>query len=530
MKRTQCRYKFMLAGLLFLFSLWPLYLGAQEQETPPAGTTGGDSTVYKIRKIDFDVTGRSRPFALLYNGKLAEGDEMTGRENLEFYIRDRTQQLVNQRVLEDDVHIDYTLDEAGEDGKVPVDLTVTVRDTWNIMVFPKPVYDNSGFDLTLKARDYNFFGTMNPLRIDLGYFYDTKKNSRTRYEGSFNFLIDTDIPFQALGFNWNINFDNEFNYTQGDPLNYRNSTGIFMELPFKATTFTFGAEHYINVNEKNSDKNNDRGYGKNFDGVFNSVEFSTSWEIPTGIKVFGNNELTYTPEIAEEIVYNPAGQDKEEWRDLRKGPFTTLDQTLGFGRIDWIGNFRKGLDVSFNNSNVYNHNQNVWNNDYSINTTGHFLFGDFFGLSAQLELRHWFHNYPDKLKNNLGDNLRGILNDEIQGNLMLSLNLEFPFKIFTARPSDWFNKSKMRIFNFELHLSPVVDIGLVHLPDRLNDHETDQDTLNMYYTGGIEAIVFPEFMRSFIIRFSFGFDLKELAKTRHIPSPEFFIGLGHYFE
>jgi hypothetical protein len=124
-----------------------------------------------------------------------------------------------------------------------------------------------------------------------------------------------------------------------------------------------------------------------------------------------------------------------------------------------------------------------------------------------------------------GDVLRGILNEEIWADRMLSLNLEFPFKIFTARPSDWFNKSEMRIFNFDMYLSPIVDIALVHLSGNLND----QPPLRMYYTGGFEALVFPEFMRSLYLRVSAGIDLEALIKNGKLSESELFIGLGHFF-
>jgi hypothetical protein len=496
----------------------PVLIPAQEAEAP-----GDAHTVYVIRKIDFDITGRSLPFALLYNGKLKEGELITGKTNLEFYIHDRTQLLVNQRVLENDVRIEYTVDKAGDDGKVPVDLLVITRDTWNIMVFPKPLYStNDGFDLTLKGRDYNFFGTMNPLRVDLGYALNKENESK------FNFLIDTDIPFQALGFRWNINFDNELNYTFGDPLGYKNTAGISMELPVKTTTFTFNVEHFINVNPGNG-KRRRAQFGRYFDGFYNEVEFSTTWKIPMGIQMFGHGELTYRPKISENIGYNPANMDEYEWEELRRGPITRLDQYLGFERIDWIGNFRKGLDVSFNTTNAFNHNKNEWNNDYALNAIGHFIITDFLGMSTRTSFRQWFKHFPDKLTYDLGDNLRGIIDDQVQGTLMLSFNLEFPFRIFTARPSEWFEKSKMRIFNFEFYLSPFLDIGLVYLPDHLNNHETDQRNTDMYYSGGIEALIFPEFMRSLYLRLSGGIDLEEYIKNGHLSKPEIFIGLGHFF-
>jgi hypothetical protein len=503
-----------------LFGLLSL-LGAQENTSdggadPARGAA--DTAVYVIRKIDFNITGRSRPYALRYHGKFREGEEFTGRPALEFYIRDRTQLLVNQRVLKDDVSIVHILGEPESDGKIPVYLVVTVSDTWNIMAFPKPLWDsNDGFDLTLKARDYNFFGTMSPIRIDLGYQLNTRK------ESNFNFLLDTDIPFSAMGFNWNLNFDNQFDYSWREALGYINTSGISMELPWRRSTFIIDATHEINWYPKNGTWEQAL-YGKFFEGLVNSISFGADWRVPTGINVANSGELIYTPEIRQNFNYNPGGSDIQEWREFRHSYATSFNQTLGFGRVDWIGNFRSGLDVYFSNSNSYNYIRRVWDNSYTINAAGHFLLTDYFGVTSRLQLRHWFLNFPRDLYYNAGDVLRGVLNDDIAADLMFSLNLEFPFRL-SFRPSKWFMNSKLGIFNFDLFLSPILDIALVHLPRPVND----QKTFGAYYAGGLEILVFPDIMRSLYLRLSVGIDLDKFFWDYAIPPAEIFFGLGHFF-
>jgi hypothetical protein len=479
----------------------------------------GDAVIYVIRKIDFNVTGRSRPYALRYHGKLEEGEELRGQAALAFYIKDRTQLLINQRILKDNVTIDHTLGEPEPDGKVPVFLLVNVSDTWNIMVFPKPLWDsNDGFDLTLKARDYNFFGTMNPLRVDLGYQLNTQK------ESNFNFLVDSDIPFSALGFNWNINFDNQFDYSWQESLGYTNTAGISMELPWRRSTFTFDTTHQISWYPKN-DSWEETLYGKFFEGLVNSISFGAEWRIPTGLEVFNFGELTYTPRLRQSLNYNPGSWDLQEWRESRQSHTTSLSQTLGFGRVDWIGNFREGLDVYFENDNSYNYTRRAWNNSYTINATAHYLSTDNLGITSRLQIRHWFLNFPRDLYYEAGDVLRGVLNNNVAADFMISLNLEFPFRI-PIRPSEWFKTSKIRLFNFELFLSPILDIAVAHLPRPYKD----QDTLTFYYTGGLEILLFPDVMRSFYLRFSAGFDLDKFFWDYAIPPVEFFAGLGHFFD
>jgi hypothetical protein len=496
------------------------------QEGPANNDEEPDTTVYVIRAITFDVTGRSRPFALSYYGKLTEGEEITGKAAMDFYIQDHTQLLLNQRVLKDDVQIIPSFDAPDGDGKIPVDLLVIVADTWNIMVFPKPIWDsNSGFEITLKARDYNFFGTMNAVKVDFGYQLNNRK------ESSFNLLLDLDIPFTALGYNWNINFDNEFIYSgtaeSEYTLGYFNTTGISMELPWRRTTFVFDITHHINWKQKN-DYWAEADYGKYFDGLYNSVSFGTDWRIPTGLEVFNFGELIYTPGVSEVFTYNPGGWDMLQWDGIQKSVTTHINQSLSFGRIDWKGNFRKGLEVILKNQNSFNHVRNVWNNYYTLDATAHFLFTDFFGIASRLQFRHWFTRFPFPLHLDAGDVLRGVRDNSITADRMLSFNLEFPFRVLAAKPSEWFHAPKLNIFNFELFVAPVFDMGLVHTSIPRNN----QKGVEFYTTGGLEVLIFPDIMRSLYIRFSYGINLGNTIKYGRIPPSdenEFFIGLYHFF-
>lgn len=497
---------------LFLGLFSPL--GAQEPS--PGGEE--DPVLYVIRGIDFNVAGRSRPYALRYHGKLHEGEELAGQEALDHYIRDRTQLLTNQRVLKDDVSIVPSFGEAEPDGKIPVYLLVSVSDTWNIMAFPKPLWDsNEGFDLTLKARDYNFWGTMSPIRIDLGYQLNTQG------ESNFNFLLDTDIPFSAMGFNWNVNFDNQFDYSWQEALGYINTAGISMELPWRRGAFIFDITHELSWYPQNGDQEQVL-YGKFFEGLVNSISFGVDWEVPTGVDVFGFGELIYMPEIRQSLNYNPGGWDMYEWKGFRQSYVASFNQKLGFGRVDWIGNFRHGVDVYFSNDNSYDYIRRSWNNSYTVNAAGHFLFTDRSGVTSRLQIRHWFLNFPRSLYYSGGDVLRGVLNNDIAADFMVSLNLEFPFRL-PFRPSEWFNAPKLRTFNFDLFLSPILDIAVAHLPYPVNG----QKTLGAYYAGGLEILVFPDIMRSFYARLSMGIDLDKFFWDYYIPPVELFFGLGHFF-
>ena len=497
--------------LLFLVIFFFLCASAFSQEEPQ------DNSVYFINSFKFNIKGMTRSDALKRKGGLKTGEEFTGLSELEKYIQDKTQLLYNERVL-DSVSIDYTIGDPRDDGKFPVDVVINTKDTWNIVAIPRPRYSsNTGFDITLKARDYNFLGSMSPLRIDLGYSHDENK------ENSFFFMFDSNMPFTAYGLNWNIKFYNDFFYRPDveQPVYYGNTTGLSFELPVSFTTITFGLNESFILNDENDDIYKPE-YGNFQDGFYMSTNPYISWKIPIGIDAGNYGEIILTPGVSAAF---PHEFHKWPLDDIRKGPSLTFSQNLGFNRIDWIGNFRKGLDISVNNSFDYNffranNDKNTWTDKIIFSGIGHFKFTDFFGASTNLMYRQWiFYDYG---YTKAGDALRGVIDRDINADFMLSLNLDLSFKILKFLPSVWFNRSKLRILNFELFLAPFVDTALYHDPE----NKTDFNIKNTVVTGGLETIIFPEFFRSLFLRISLGWNIKNKPNNENM---EIYIGTDFFY-
>jgi hypothetical protein len=541
--------------LLLVFAL-PVVLLAQEEET-----------VFYIKLIEFNIKGSSRPFALLFNGELKEGDEIIGEDNLLKYIDRRTQLLINQRSLAS-VFIAHHRGAAEADGRVPVDLLLHIVDTWNMIALPRPQYDsNNGLDITIKARDYNFMGTMSPLRIDLGYQYNDKDETKPTYEKhAFNLVIDSDTPFKAFGFRWNLNFDNEFSFTQDEPLTYKNTTGISLYVPWKATTFTFGFEQGIIINELNSEENQDT---YNLDSVTDYMysKLYAHWSIPTPLTLSTLGALIYTPGIEGTWNYRVGGID-----EMRRGPNLAFVHSLGVGEVNWVKNenFRKGASFSVANSYTYNlkylysttpeltpqqeaaslpppvipeteasepepyRATDGWSSSLSFTATGYLHLSKLFGITGRLRYQQWFFN--DTHHTQAGDILRGIIDRYISADTIFSLNLDFPFRLIRFVPSEWSSREKLWIiptktFNFEMHISPVLDIAVAKDSTDTIDNKTGAD-FQWYFTGGLEARVFPLSWRSFYLRISAGFNLRAIIETKKLSKlygDELFIGIGHFY-
>jgi hypothetical protein len=303
-----------------------------------------------------------------------------------------------------------------------------------------------------------------------------------------------------------------------------------MELPFRATTFTFGFKEYFTLNEENSDRYKDK-YGNFQEGLYMSSKLYTSWRIPTGLSVLQYGDLAYTPEVSATFNH---GFPQWPLHEFRKGPFIGFSHSLGFEKIDWHTNYRNGLSVSLSNSYSYDFfrlrdNKEPLSVTFQLNGTGHFVISDFLGISSRLSYRQWFYHDPGYYEN-AGDYLRGIADKAICSDYMLSLNTDFPFRVLVFAPSEWFNSWKTTFFNFELQASPVIDLALYHDPAT----GISFNPKNIAASGGIEFRVFPAFFRSFYIRLSLAWNLREFAAARPVKFPggenrEIFFGTGLFY-
>jgi len=519
----------LIGSALFVLAVFPL--PAQDAPTETEVQEHDNDKLYVITAFEFDIKGRTRPSALIYNGEFKIGETIKGRENLDHYVRDKTQLLVNQRILKDNASVTYSIGEQAEDGSYPVTLLISTEDSWNIIALPKPEYkSDTGFDLSIGGRDYNFLGTMNPLKVNLGYKYDENKNS------SFQFEVLSDIPFNAIGYRWEVKFYNSFDYRPmvEEPYYYQNVTGLSMELPFRKTTFTFGFDESTIVNEENLDVDKlSKGLGGRYpdfqNGVYMSSKLYTLWKIPTGFFVPRYGELTYTPNIS--ATFN---HEFPQWelQEIRRGPFMGFGHLLGFEKIDWRVNYRDGISVSIDNSYIYDfyslkNDEKPLSALFLLNGTGHFIIRDFLGISTRLMYRQWFYHNPDYY-DSASDAMRGIADKAITADYMLSLNADFPFRVLLFTPSEWFENRKLRFFDFELHASPVLDMALYHDPRT----ETSFHPKNTAVSGGLELIIFPALVRNFIARLGYTINLREFFTTKKFPggnNREIYFILGHFY-
>jgi len=526
--------------LLLLIVFHPAFSQEQEPESDTetiliseeeiAAIAGDENSVYYINTYKYNVTGITLPFMLNTKTELKTGEEIKGKTNLIKFIKEKKQLLINERVLKDNVEIKYTVEDADEDGRYPVNLQIYTEDTWNIIALPYPKLDsNYGFSITIKARDYNFLGTMNPLRIDLGYRLDQDKRS------FFELMVDSGIPFEAFGLNWYFDFDNYFDYRPNlihsyHHFYYKNRTAISVDIPIQRTTLNLWfAESFI-VNEANAESDVP-ALGEVQEGLYMQSYPNITWTIPTGLEIGDLGELYYVPSI-----YAQFNHEFPMWplSYNRIGPFYNFSHYINFGRIDWKNNLRDGISIYASNSYSFNvhyfykddaENFNPWGYSYSVRAIRHFIFiEDWLGLSARLYHRHWIKTYNEYA----GDVLRGVYDRDVSAEMIFSVNLDLQFKAIRFLPSKWFPNSKfMRVFDFDMFINPVIDAAWY----KPYQQEASLDRDFVVFGAGLEFIVYPHRFRSLYFRVSAAWDFSRVPDEVPglISDLELFMGMElHY--
>ncbi|GMO31866.1 MAG: hypothetical protein Ta2F_07610 [Termitinemataceae bacterium] len=493
---------------------------------------------YYINKIFFNTNGKTRQNTILRTAEITKGKRFKTIYDVQDYVERKSQILKNQRIFET-AYITYQENEMDVYGRIAIDLVIHTTESRNFVIFPEPHLGGTNGKtkggVILKARDYNFLGTNSPLRIDLGYQYEP--NDYNYSEHALSLGLDLNFPFTGLGFNWNFKFENAAKFFIKQSSMYRNITGMSVEIPFFTTKFNIGYNQGVALNEELSKE--DKIILNNNVHQFSYLSSTgyTSWKIPTGLKFAALDELTYTPALSVTANYLKRGVDIYG----TVGSTVNPSQSLGFIKIDWSENFRKGFNIMAANSNSYNINSKSWSHSISFDGQAHVIISDIIGMSFRLYGLHWFTGAlteNDRAARTVSYLLRGIDDDLVGADSALIFNFDFAYLLFKFMPSEWFNNKKFRFFNFEFHLGPFVDLALVQGQqyDENSNYLTGISFTpnNLLVSTGFQAIIFPLTFRSIFLRFSMGWNLSpvmksDIPKRNDFGSYEFSLGIGHFY-
>jgi len=459
-------------------------------QSGPAGaatTQAGASAVYSIVSVDFAITGRPLAYVLRDLLDIPTGKSFPDKASLEAYLADRRQVLVNQRALQS-AAVSYDLGQQ-ENGKIPVLVHFQVKESWNLFALPEPLYSTStGFDLSFKGRDYDFAGSLQTLMLNFDYTYDQYDRQGLGGLASFSvpFLLG---PYEAsVGANTSLTA-----YSDGRPTNSSSTLSFSLTDRRRGFPLTLSFSQGLTTNPDAVSTDIDPYY------LTDTASYGSSFTFFDDARGIG--PLVYSPSVSLSQMW----RFEAPVRSDRQGPVTTFSHSLTWGRVDWVGEMEKGVQLSISNSEGLD----WWGFSTSIaldSSAAYYrpLVGPF-AFKTRLQL---FDQVTGAQRTNIGSNMRGIIDGRINGVEGAFLNVDLPIKLFDF-PTHYIFPTNL--LDFQAQIDPFIDAGEV-LPN-YGDHYSSQTG---WLSCGLEGYAFPFRARSFIIRASLGFDVLNYLRTQSL--------------
>lgn len=491
--------------VLLIFLLVSTNITAQDAEAV--------EPLYVIAGISTTVDGATHENLLENYMEIKIGETFSTFEELEVYLLDKQVYLNNKRIFAEGTVSIGSINKQNN-GPDQVYVEIWAKDTWNILVLPYFKYDsNSGLLLSLRGRHYNFLGSMEKLSFNLDYSYTEDNNNLFSLNGDFS------LPFSKWDRDWifdvgyNIEYEEEEITRDPYPVYLNLDTGLGYYFTLFDERWRLNLKNEYSLNDRNSDP--EPGEEEIPDDYYLRSGLSVGGPVPTGLSI-GRHDINWNPKLSAYVSYVPGSTIND---DDRRGILGTFSHSVGLGRVDWTGNFRKGYKVSLSNSNSYNFFTDSYSSLVKMDTKAFTSWG-WGGVNSRLQGFYRFGEVSD----NAGGPLRGILDsriDDVEAGAYL--NIDFPFKMWIWFMSRW----------FEGHLSPFLDVAMFQYGDAAVDPPDP-----FWYSAGIEAFAFPKFARSFYLRISAGIDMEafldDFNLRGYVPGEdksrlEFYIGLGHHY-
>jgi hypothetical protein len=367
---------------LFSFTLLFLTLFslvAQEDPVPIVENTRN----YVIRDVEVNIDGLTRKDILLYNLGIEPGESFPKQEDFFLWLEEKSQVFRNFRTFSKS-KIEYT--QELDSDTVFIDLVLTAIDSWSIIILPKPKYDsNVGLQISLSGRDYNFLGSMEPLRVNFDYDIDSA------FESTFGFEFDTKQPFLIYDEYFQVGINNYTTlHPEGDP---ENDLNLYLEYQKQLGDFKF----FIRGTQEFEFLPRDSAKEIIADNLLtNELSLRTTYSFPFLIPGLG--KPTYSPKVFINREY-VLGND---YRTYTNGVTAGFDHALSFGRINWEKNLRQGIQAAISNLFEYDIEKEDWDRSLDILFQYNYQWG-WAGLSSRLGGKIYF----DKQDDDLGGKLRG---------------------------------------------------------------------------------------------------------------------------
>lgn len=491
---------------LFLSAGFLSYAQDASNETPEQNAQAVPK--YKIGDINYTSKGITKQSALKNSVEINTDMLFSSRKEVDDYSDNIVQQLMNKRIF-DDVTKEGKENEPDENGIIKVDYDITVTESKNFLIFPKPNYSsNNGFELKIKLKDSNFLGFMNTLNVDLNTQFGTSSAPDDFSKVTLGTNFDYAYPFQLGPTNNTWNNDFAISWFIGDVPEFSYSTGITTSIPFSNNQLQ------VTFTQSIARKNSYETYG---DALYLTENGKISLPLTLGY-INDVIPLRYTPSI--NATYNWDFDGINPGNSNLKGPSISIGQDLAISSVNWKGNFRDGYSISLNHSIAYNFSSENIIPAISAEIQ-YFKAFKYVGINS----RFFGYGMLNDNANNVGWRMRGILDNQsfLTTDAGLLLSIDVPIHIITTDWLGWaaaifgpydsqspgvqkfwsFPRKLFGALNFELQISPFIDIALTRNPVTGRVFSPKDG----FYDAGIEILIFPTRFKNYIVRGSVGFDL-----------------------
>lgn len=488
-------------------------------------------TKYRITEVIYNLKGMTKKASIARKVPIDKKKLFSADEFYE-YVQDIRQQLLNTRNFEtaevNFVIKDEPLEEDAASKILGAELEINTKDSFHFILIPYPKYDsNSGLEIKLKMQDTNFFGTMEKFSSD----FNAKMKQKSEDEKAdfvFAFNVDYKFPFKIAKIDSSWNNKAGISYTIGEKEpDWHLSTGLSFIFPLGSSAMQL---------EVTQMAKRDFELDKYNDGLYFTQKARIAY--PFVLHKLANwGDITYTP--FTEIEYNWDFSGINEENTALKSSIFTVGHTISTSRVNWKGNFRQG--AVFDLTNDYKYNFKI--NSFTVNVTNEVKLYKAFSYLALTFRSYAFLSINGS--ENVSPLLRGIRDNvrtktgrnasKVSSAMIFSFDM--PIKLFSVRWENVKGVKKIkfsRFFDFELQLSPFIDIGLIQ-------NETQNSLFYLkdgFLSGGVELLMYPLKWRGIQLRGSCGFDMAKIpgikkildSSWRSLPKAyEISIGIGlHY--
>ncbi|MCR5188161.1 MAG: hypothetical protein K6C97_04435 [Treponema sp.] len=498
-----------------------------------------NAETYQITDTNFDITGvgfkflgKTNEYSILKNYPIDKKRIFKNREEFLNYIENYKKSLLSSRAFDTvDLNIEYDqpipdqinslIDNNNSDNLINATLNFKILDSHHLLVMPYPKYSsNDGFNLKLKCKDTNFLGSLNTMSCDISMNFSNKGISP-----ELNFTYDHPFKMGIFDVQW-VN-DYEISYIIGNTMPEWNlKTGFDISLPLDNYSLKLSLYQFFNREEDYKTYNDD---------IFFREE--AAFSVPVKLFTLSNFSIvTYTPTLQFDYYWDFDGINLEN--DSIQSKILTFNHKLENSKITWEDCFRTGYSFALSNSYAYYFDRKDFSPSvsfdaklyYSYKTSEKRKFLERFGINAHLYAFTYLYapgnNYD--YGEQIGSYLRGILDSSFFGNTKpeytasqaVIFSLDLPHHMFTTN-------FKHDILNFNLQISPFVDVALTHNRQTGNMFNVKEG----YYCVGAEFLVYPLKWSSYTIRASVGFDVRSVLNAENIIKGllkynEIFVGIG----